>query len=57
MEEKVEHTKELVRDTLRNYQKVAVACSSPGGELERDCSWENTSKCGGECGIHTQQLK
>ena len=53
MEEKVEHTKELVRDTLRNYQKVAVACSSPGGELERDCSWENTSKCGGECGMHT----
>jgi hypothetical protein len=25
--------------------------------LERDCRWIGTSKCGGECGIHTQQLK
>ena len=32
-------------------------CSNPGGELERDGRWLNTSKCGGECGIHTQQLK
>jgi phosphoadenosine phosphosulfate reductase len=32
-------------------------CSGPGGELERDCRWQNTSKCGGECGIHTQRLK
>ncbi len=32
-------------------------CSAPGGELERDCRWKNTSKCGGECGIHTQRLK
>ncbi|MDP2729265.1 MAG: phosphoadenosine phosphosulfate reductase family protein [Dehalococcoidales bacterium] len=32
-------------------------CSGPGGELERDCRWQNTSKCGGECGIHTQTLK
>ncbi len=32
-------------------------CSGIGGELERDCRWKNTSKCGGECGIHTQRLK
>jgi phosphoadenosine phosphosulfate reductase len=32
-------------------------CSGPGGELERDCRWKDTSKCGGECGIHTQRLK
>ncbi|NOZ04339.1 MAG: phosphoadenosine phosphosulfate reductase family protein [FCB group bacterium] len=32
-------------------------CSHIGGELERDGRWINTSKCGGECGIHTQILK
>ncbi len=32
-------------------------CSGPGGELERDRRWQDTSKCGGECGIHTQALK
>jgi len=32
-------------------------CSGIGGELERDCRWQDTSKCGGECGIHTQRLK
>jgi|TARA_B100002003_G_scaffold187145_1_gene175682 phosphoadenosine phosphosulfate reductase len=32
-------------------------CSNPGGELERDGRWQDTSKCGGECGIHTQVLK
>lgn len=32
-------------------------CSNPGGETERDGRWLNTSKCGGECGIHTQRLK
>ncbi len=32
-------------------------CSNPGGVLERDGRWKNTSKCGGECGIHTQILK
>lgn len=32
-------------------------CSDVGGVLERDCRWKNTSKCGGECGIHTQRLK
>jgi phosphoadenosine phosphosulfate reductase len=28
-------------------------CSTPGGETERDGRWQGTSKCGGECGIHT----
>jgi phosphoadenosine phosphosulfate reductase len=28
-------------------------CSSPGGETERSGRWKGTSKCGGECGIHT----
>ena len=28
-------------------------CSKPGGETERDGRWQGTSKCGGECGIHT----
>jgi len=32
-------------------------CSSIGGENERDGRWKGTSKCGGECGIHTKQLK
>jgi phosphoadenosine phosphosulfate reductase len=32
-------------------------CSKPGGENERDGRWAGTSKCGGECGIHTQKLK
>tara|TARA_B100000315_G_C14452865_1_gene529989 strand:+ start:120 stop:878 length:759 start_codon:yes stop_codon:yes gene_type:complete len=40
------------------YRSLGCApCSAPGGELERDCRWQNTSKCGGECGIHTQRLK
>ncbi len=40
------------------YRSLGCApCSGPGGELERDCRWQNTSKCGGECGIHTQRLK
>jgi phosphoadenosine phosphosulfate reductase len=40
------------------YRSLGCApCSSPGGELERDGRWQNTSKCGGECGIHTQRLK
>ncbi len=42
----------------KGYRSLGCApCSGPGGELERDCRWENTSKCGGECGIHTQRLK
>ncbi len=40
------------------YRSLGCApCSAPGGELERDCRWKGTSKCGGECGIHTQRLK
>ncbi len=40
------------------YRSLGCApCSHPGGELERDCRWKGTSKCGGECGIHTQRLK
>ncbi len=34
-------------------------CTKPiyPDQLERDGRWKNTSKCGGECGIHTQRLK
>ncbi len=40
------------------YRSLGCApCSHPGGVLERDGRWQNTSKCGGECGIHTQRLK
>ncbi len=42
----------------KGYRSLGCApCSGPGGELERDCRWKGTSKCGGECGIHTQRLK
>ncbi len=42
----------------KGYRSLGCApCSGPGGELERDCRWKDTSKCGGECGIHTQRLK
>ncbi len=42
----------------RDYRSLGCEpCSSPGGELERDGRWKGTSKCGGECGIHTQRLK
>jgi len=42
----------------QGYRSLGCApCSGPGGELERDCRWAGTSKCGGECGIHTQRLK
>lgn len=41
-----------------NYRSLGCApCSQPGGELERDGRWQDTSKCGGECGIHTQNLR
>ena len=41
-----------------DYRSLGCApCSSPGGELERDGRWQDTSKCGGECGIHTQNLR
>jgi len=42
----------------RDYRSLGCEpCSNPGGELERDGRWRGTSKCGGECGIHTQRLK
>ena len=42
----------------KGYRSLGCAtCSHPWGELERDGRWQNTSKCGGECGIHTQRLK
>ncbi len=41
-----------------NYRSLGCApCSNPGGVLERDGRWQNTSKIGGECGIHTLRLK
>lgn len=40
------------------YRSLGCApCSHPGGESERDGRWKDTSKRGGECGIHTQRLK
>lgn len=40
------------------YRSLGCApCSRPGGVLERDGRWQETSKCGGECGIHTQTLR
>jgi phosphoadenosine phosphosulfate reductase len=42
----------------KGYRSLGCApCSHQGGELERDGRWKDTSKCGGECGIHTQRLK
>ncbi len=42
----------------RGYRSLGCApCSNPRGEFERDGRWQGTSKCGGECGIHTQRLK
>lgn len=44
----------------RKYRSLGCApCTKPILEvqLERDGRWQNTSKCGGECGIHTQRLK
>ncbi len=42
----------------KGYRSLGCApCSHTGGELERDGRWQDTSKCGGECGIHTQRLK
>jgi len=43
---------------LRGYRSLGCKhCTSPGGVNERDGRWNGTSKCGGECGIHTQVLK
>lgn len=42
----------------RGYRSLGCApCSNPGGRFERDGRWQDTGKCGGECGIHTQRLK
>ena len=42
----------------KGYRSLGCSpCSHAGGEFERDCRWKGTSKCGGECGIHTQILK
>ncbi|MBI4295896.1 MAG: phosphoadenosine phosphosulfate reductase family protein [Chloroflexi bacterium] len=42
----------------KGYRSLGCApCSHPGGVMERDGRWQDTSKCGGECGIHTQTLK
>jgi len=42
------------------YRSLGCApCSNiaTSGEGERDGRWQDTSKCGGECGIHTKPLK
>lgn len=42
----------------RGYRSLGCnPCSRVGGIFERDGRWRGTSKCGGECGIHTQILK
>lgn len=64
MEEKIEHARRLIEAAIREYPRIAIACSlgyepcsDPRGEFERDCRWKGASKCGGECGTHTQRLK
>lgn len=44
----------------RKYRSLGCEpCTKPiyTDQLERDGRWQDTSKCGGECGIHTQVLK
>lgn len=44
----------------RKYRSLGCEpCTKPiyPHQLERNGRWQNTSKCGGECGIHTQRLK
>ncbi len=44
----------------RSYRSLGCEpCTEPihPDQLEREGRWLNTSKCGGECGIHTRQLK
>ena len=44
----------------RRYRSLGCApCTRPvySHQLERDGRWQNTGKCGGECGIHTKILK
>jgi len=43
---------------VKGYRSLGCEpCSNVGGVLERNGRWKGTSKCGGECGIHTQRLK
>ncbi|MBA7490853.1 Phosphoadenosine phosphosulfate reductase [subsurface metagenome] len=40
------------------YRSLGCACcSEPNTTEERGGRWKGTSKCGGECGIHTRDLK
>lgn len=40
------------------YRSISCACcSAPNTEEERGGRWKGTGKCGGECGIHTCELK
>jgi len=40
------------------YRSLGCApCTTKGGTNERDGRWSTTSKCGGECGIHSKRLK
>jgi len=44
----------------KRYRSLGCeVCTVPihDNQLERDGRWIETSKCGGECGIHTQKLK
>lgn len=44
----------------RRYRSLGCApCTQPvfAHETERAGRWQNTNKCGGECGIHTRPLK
>ena len=44
----------------RGYRSLGCAVCSKiidDSQGERDGRWQNTSKCGGECGIHTKELK
>jgi len=41
----------------KGYRSLGcLPCSNPYSETERGGRWEGTTKCGGECGIHTKPL-
>jgi|SRR3989344_3367464 len=52
------YSKELP-DGMRYRSLGCEPCTKPirDEQLEREGRWQNTSKCGGECGIHTLVLK